>query len=80
MFKDSPSGRSTPPPSSKGSLPEALCREPVSRTGSAEDGLLGSDFQHATWPYDLHLTAARGDTLCWGPWWVQSELKEEDAF
>lgn len=73
-----PSGQSTPPPSNKGSLPAALCRELVSRTGIDQDGLVGSGSQPASLPYDCHPTAARGDTLCWGPWWVRNELKKED--
>lgn len=70
-----PSGQSTPPPSSKGSLPEALCREPASRRENVQDGLVGSGSQPASQPYDLRLTAADVGTPCWDPWWVGSELK-----
>lgn len=72
-----PSGRSTPPPSSRGCLPAARCRGPASRSGSARDDRAGWGFQPSSWPYDLRLTAAGGDTPCWGPWWVQSELEGE---
>lgn len=75
-----PSGQSTPLPSSKGSLPEALCREPASRSGSVQGGLVGSGSRPAMWLYDFHLTAANGDTPCWDPWWVQSELKWKEEF
>lgn len=75
----SPSVRPTPPPSSRGFQPGPLCRGPVSRSRSVQDGLVGSGFPPASWPYDLRLTAGCGDRPCWGPWWVQSELTGEES-
>lgn len=67
-----PCGQSTPPPSSKGSSPKALCRELVSRNENVLDGQVGSGSQPSAQLYDLHLTAADGDRLCSNPWWVRT--------
>lgn len=70
-----PSCQSTPPPSSRGCLPAAPCREPASRSGSARDDQADEGFQPPLWPYDLRPTTAGGDTPCRDPWWARSELK-----